>query len=189
MSFVTRRRFLEACGSVVPALVAPQVLNAQQTKPAEPAPVADAATAGRTYETHAKGIRILPGQWRPHYPFEQIAWISPSWPSQDYLWLDFPEAIFAGDRLLFLSHVNPPLPAQYPDLPAVPWKKVSAGLEFERALPNGIVFGGSLVKGGESMVEMELHLRNGSDEPPPGDHAADVSLLACHSGIRRLHSR
>ncbi len=21
-----------------------------------------------TYATHAKGIRIIPGQWRPHYP-------------------------------------------------------------------------------------------------------------------------
>lgn len=28
------------------------------------------------YATHAKGIRILPGQWRPHYPFEQVVWIN-----------------------------------------------------------------------------------------------------------------
>jgi hypothetical protein len=46
-----------------------------------------------SYETHAKGIRILPGQWRPHYTFEHTAWISPSWPSQDYIWLDYPEAV------------------------------------------------------------------------------------------------
>ena len=59
-----------------------------------------------TYETHAKGIRILPGAWRPHYPWEHIAWISPPWPSQDYVWLDFPEAIFTSQGLLFLSHVN-----------------------------------------------------------------------------------
>lgn len=34
-----------------------------------------------SYATHAKGIRIFPGQWRPHYPFEHIAWVSPAWPS------------------------------------------------------------------------------------------------------------
>jgi len=73
-----------------------------------------------TYETHAKGIRIVPGQWRPHYPFEQIAWVSPPWPSQDYCWLDFPEAIFTDQGLLFLSHVNPKVTAEFPDLPPVP---------------------------------------------------------------------
>ena len=57
-----------------------------------------------TYETHAKGIRILPGQWRPLYPFEQIAWVSPPWPSQDYIWLDFPEAIFCNLGLLYFGH-------------------------------------------------------------------------------------
>jgi len=63
-------------------------------------------------EAYATGIRILPGQWRPHYPFEQIAWVSPPWPSHDYVWLDFPEAIFSDTELLYLSHVNP----QFPDL-------------------------------------------------------------------------
>jgi len=100
----------------------------------------------QTYENHMKGIRILPGHWRPHYPFEQIAWVSPPWPSQDYIWLDFPEAIFTSIGLIFLSHVNPPFPVVFPDLPKVPWVERPDGLAFDRELPNGIRFGGSLKK-------------------------------------------
>ena len=63
---------------------------------------ADADKKPSTYADHATGIRILPGAWRPHYYWEHIAWVSPSWPSQDYIWLDFPEAIFTeADRALY----------------------------------------------------------------------------------------
>jgi hypothetical protein len=116
-----------------------------------------------TYETHAKGIRILPGMWRPHYPYEQIAWISPSWPCQDYLWLDFPEAIFTDKGLLFLSHVNPPLPTVFQDLPPVPWKRIPGGVEFHRVLPNRFAFGGRLRIAGPTSVRMELWFENGTD--------------------------
>jgi hypothetical protein len=101
-----------------------------------------------TYETHAKGIRILPGQWRPHYRFEQIAWVSPPWPSQDYIYLDFPEAICSSLGFLYLSHVNPPIPTIFKDLPAVPWQSADNRLSFERRLPNDVVFGGSLATNG-----------------------------------------
>ena len=88
-------------------------------------PIAAAAAKPKrtdTYATHAKGIRILPGKWRPHYPWEHIAWVSPSWPSQDYIWLDFPEAIFTQQGLLYLSHVNPQVQAvMFPDPPPVAW--------------------------------------------------------------------
>ena len=106
------------------------------------------------YERHVKGIRILPGQWRPHYPFEQIAWISPPWPSQDYLWLDFPEAIFTDSGLIYLSHVNPDFPVLFPDLPRVPWQRDNDGLSFVRLLPSGVKFGGSLAPGSESTVAL-----------------------------------
>ncbi|MBI2422966.1 MAG: hypothetical protein HYV27_09080 [Candidatus Hydrogenedentes bacterium] len=127
-----------------------------------------------TYENQARGIRILPGQWRPHYPWEHIAWISPAWPSQDYLWFDFPEAIFSSQGLLFLSHINPPFPTVFQELPAVPWEKVEHGIRFERALPNRIVFGGSLTKASETRVATELFLRNGSAEP-----LRDITLQTC----------
>lgn len=118
-----------------------------------------------TYDTHAKGIRILPGMWRPHYPFEQIAWVSPPWPSQDYLWLDFPEAIFTSQGLLFLSHVNPPFPVVHPDLPPVSWRSTTGGIAFERVLPSGIRFGGSVTRKKANVVELQLHLRNGTRQP------------------------
>lgn len=118
-----------------------------------------------TYETHAKGIRILPGQWRPHYEFEQIAWISPPWPSQDCIWLDFPEAIFTRSGLLYLSHVNPAVPnVLFQHLPKVPWRTLPNGISFERSLPNGVTFGGSVTTDGES-VSLELRIHNGSDQP------------------------
>ncbi len=120
------------------------------------------------YERHASGIRILPGQWRPHYPFEQIAWISPPWPSQDYLWLDFPEAIFTDAGLIYLSHVNPDFPVLYPDLPGVAWQKDGDRLWFRRLLPNGAAFGGSLLASNESTVALELYIENGSVEPMTG---------------------
>jgi len=118
-----------------------------------------------TYETHARGIRIVPGQWRPHYPFEQIAWVSPPWPSQEYIWLDFPEAIFSDSRLLFLSHVNPAYPALFPDLPKVPWRTTAGSLSFERTLPNEVHFAGALVRNGDSALSLELSVDNRSDEP------------------------
>ncbi len=127
-----------------------------------------------TYETQAQGIRILPGQWRPHYAWEHIAWVSPSWPSQDYIWLDFPEAIFSSQGLLFLSHINPPFPAVFPDLPAVPWQPIPNGIAFERALPNAVAFGGSVVKESETTVALEIHITNGSQ-----DKLADITLQTC----------
>lgn len=117
------------------------------------------------YQTQAKGIRIHPGLWRPHYPWEHIAWVSPSWPCQDYLWLDFPEAIFTDQGLLFLSHINPPFPPVYPNPPAVEWFHIENGIAFERTLPDSISFGGSVTKKNDAAVALELHIQNGSTHP------------------------
>ena len=144
MNFISRRMFVISTGGV---------LAAAQTVPQE------------TYETHAKGIRILPGAWRPHYPWEQIAWVSPPWPSQDYIWLDFPEAIFTSQGLLYLSHVNPPIPTVFHDLPRAEWRTLPNGITFERQLPNGVSFGGSVTRQNDVAVALELRLRNGTREP------------------------
>lgn len=116
-----------------------------------------------SYETAISGIRILPGAWRPHYPFEHIAWISPPWSSHDYIWFDFPEAIFTDLGLLFLSHVNPPYPQLFADLPRVPWREIEGGIVYERTLPNGMGFGGSLTKKDDCSVNLELHIKNGGE--------------------------
>lgn len=130
--------------------------------------------AQRTYAAHAKGIRIIPGQWRPHYPWEHIAWVSPSWPSQDYIWLDFPEAIFTRQGLLYLSHVNPQVePVVFPDQPAVQWHKVPGGIAYERSLPNKITFGGKITAAKNS-VDLEIFIRNGSSAP-----LNDIKLQTC----------
>jgi len=109
------------------------------------------------------GIRILPGQWRPHCAFEQIAWISPPWPCRDYVWLDFPEAIFTDSGLLYLSHVSPKFPVVFPDLPKVQWQTIPGGISYERTLANAIKFAGSVVKNSDSTgALLELYIENGS---------------------------
>lgn len=130
-----------------------------------PAALPTAPAQRETYETHAKGIRILPGQWRPHYPWEHIAWVSPAWPSQDYLWLDFPEAIFSDQGLLYLSHINPQISSLFPNLPKAPWRLRPGGVTFDRRLPNGIRFGGSVTRQDDVSVALELRLHNGSRKP------------------------
>ncbi|MCC6695532.1 MAG: hypothetical protein IT365_07870 [Candidatus Hydrogenedentes bacterium] len=158
----TRRAFLGAGG----AILAGSLLHSARA--------AETPAPNETYETQAKGIRILPGQWRPHYPWEHIAWVSPAWPSQDYIWLDFPEAIFTSQGLIFLSHINPGIDTVFHDLPRVAWIESAEGLSFDRSLPNGIVFGGSLRKRDANAVDLELHIRNGSAEP-----LKNITLQTC----------
>lgn len=158
---IDRRGFMVAAGSAAAAglaLTLPRV----------------AAASNESYYTHAKGIRIFPGAWRPHYRWEHIAWVSPAWPCQDYLWLDFPEAIFTDQGLLYLSHVNPAFPAAFPDLPAVPWETLEDGIRFERALPNGLRFGGSVRRRSDTVVALELNMTNGSNAPLTG-----ITLQTC----------
>ena len=132
------------------------------------------ARVGTTYEDHVDGIRILPGAWRPHYSWEHIAWVSPPWPSQDYIWMDFPEAIYTSQGWIYLSHVNPPIDTVYESLPAVAWVQQEDGISFERELPSKISFGGSLTRGDATTVNLELHIHNGSPEP-----LNTISLQTC----------
>lgn len=117
------------------------------------------------YETHAKGIRLFPGSWRPHYPYEHIAWVSPSWPTQDYIWVDFPEAIFTSQGLVFLSHVNPSFPTVFRDLPKISWHVTDDEIKYRRVLPSGIGFEGRLRIANSSTVRIELVIINDSSEP------------------------
>jgi hypothetical protein len=117
------------------------------------------------YEGLATGLRVIPGQWRPHHRFEQIAWISPAWPSQDYLWLDFPEGIFTEQGALYMSHRYPGYPLPFPDLPAAPRVTTEKGITFRRTLPNGVSFGGSVEAGSSDSVSLLLYIENGSGKP------------------------
>ena len=132
---------------------------------------------GETYETHVEGIRIFPGQWRPHYPWEHIVWISPSWPCQDYLWLDFPETFLSDAGFHYISNKNPVIPAEellFSSLPPVPWTRINGGLSYERTLPGGVSFGGSVSRKSTTRIALELHITNGSGEALTG-----VNLRTC----------
>lgn len=138
-------------------------LRATAIAAASPFLCAGAEPAKETYENHATGLRIVPGAWRPHYPWEHIGWISPSWPSQDYIWLDFPEAIFTDRGLIYLSHVNPAVPAVYAEWPRVEWEREEDGIRFTRTLPDGVEFSGAIRKERENVAGLTLRIRNGSE--------------------------
>ena len=138
----------------------------------------------RLHDKATEGVKILPGMWRPHFPYEQIAWVKPPWDLHEYIWLDFPEAIFSDHGLIFLSHVNPTIVSVYPELPKVEWKVIEDGVSFERTLPNGVKFGGSVTKETDMKVALHLFLENGMDEP-----LKNITLQTCAylNGIKQFN--
>jgi len=116
-----------------------------------------------TMDASAPTLRILPGQWRPQFPFEQVAWISSPWPPADYLWLDFPEAVFIDGTLTYLGHISEKFPSAYTDLPKVPWHALDDGIAFERLLPNGLHFAGQLTRASDHAVAMAFTFTNKGD--------------------------
>ncbi|WP_420644999.1 hypothetical protein [Candidatus Leptofilum sp.] len=110
-------------------------------------------------------IGIVAGAWRPHDALEHIAWIKPPWGSNDYIWLDFPEAIFSDQGLLYLSHVSSLFPTKFPNLPPVAWQDVDTGIQYERTLPNAVSWRGFVGATTSNLVELSLTLTNGSPEP------------------------
>jgi peptidoglycan/xylan/chitin deacetylase (PgdA/CDA1 family) len=92
------------------------------------------------------------------------------WDATSYVVVDLPEAIFSQNRLIYLAHTH--IPTIWDDqnliLDNMDWTRQSDGsLRFERELPNKIAFGAS-IQPDVGKVEMELWLRNGSDEPLTG---------------------
>jgi peptidoglycan/xylan/chitin deacetylase (PgdA/CDA1 family) len=91
------------------------------------------------------------------------------WDADSYLVVDLPEAIFSDRRLLFLAHTHVPTIWDKDNviIENVDWKRQPDGsLRHERELPNHIAFGAS-ISPKERSVEMELWLRNGTDQPLP----------------------
>lgn len=89
------------------------------------------------------------------------------WDDSSYAVIDVPEAIWSNLGLTYLAHthVDTVWTKQKIDLPKMEWKRLPGGvLEFQRKLPNGIVFG-SRVKPGKDAVRMEMWLKNGTDKP------------------------
>lgn len=88
------------------------------------------------------------------------------WDTTSYVVVDLPEAIFFQRGLLYLAHTHIPTiwDEQNVHLDNIDWTREPDGrLRFERVLPNKVAFG-ALMQPNTTSVEMELWLRNGSDE-------------------------
>jgi hypothetical protein len=124
----------------------------------------------KVYDAFVTGLRIMPGMWRPHAVWEQVAWVKPPWSEAGYVWLDFPEVLISNDNsFLYAGHG----PLQHPAirhgvLPKIAWRQTSNGIMFERKLPGELAFGGNLTQCNECSVKMELHVKNhGKIRIPP----------------------
>ena len=88
------------------------------------------------------------------------------WDTTGYVVVDLPEAIFSEKRLLYLAHTHIPTvwDEQNVFLENIDWsRRPDGGLDFERVLPNKIAFGAA-IRPTTNGVEMELWLRNGSEQ-------------------------
>lgn len=111
------------------------------------------------------------------------------WDPTSYVVVDLPEAIWwqrdGKPELLYLAHEH--IPTHWSkagvELPPIDWtRRADGGLEFERRLPNGIVFGACVVPGRER-AEMLLYIENGSDARLTGLRAQVCVLLGGARGF------
>jgi len=129
----------------------------------------------KTYNEAVEGIHICRGSWRPMFGSEHVVWVSPPWKSQEYLYIDFPEAIFIGDALLYLGHIDRRSPAKYNyQLPAIPWTQTDSAVRYERKLGDEVSFGGEVKLKGTDTVALRIWIENRSGEP-----LKDVKLQTC----------
>src|SRR5881394_883643 len=88
------------------------------------------------------------------------------WDEQSYVVVDLPEAIWSNLGLTYLAHTHVPTlwTGQKIELERLEWNhRADGSLAFERKLPNGIVFGATVVPAAHA-VHMELWLTNGTRE-------------------------
>lgn len=96
--------------------------------------------------------------------------IFPPWKDAGYVVLDLPEAIFSNLGLLFLAHTHVPTiwNAENAVIENRDWIiNADGSLGSEWRLPNGVVFGASVISRGEE-AGFELWLENGTDEELTG---------------------
>lgn len=92
------------------------------------------------------------------------------WDTTSYVVVDLPEAIFSEKRLLYLAHTHIPTiwDEQNVIIDNIDWtREADSSLHFERVLPNQVAFG-AVIAPKAGGVDMELWLRNGSDQTLPG---------------------
>ncbi len=128
----------------------------------------------RQFEIITTKMDIIPGMWRPMFESEQVAWISPPWESQEYVWFDFPEAIWEDGSLLYLGHIDKRFPTRFPTEKSAPWIKTENGISYEQILPNGVSFGGEISKQEKNIAGLSLWITNGSNK-----ELKNVKMLTC----------
>ncbi|MEK7675210.1 MAG: hypothetical protein AAB676_05155 [Verrucomicrobiota bacterium] len=107
-------------------------------------------------------IGFLDGAVRPQRE-TKISVFTP-WDESSYVVVDVPEAIWSNLGLTYLAHTHVPTiwTKQSVELPPLEWNRREDGsFDFERKLPNGIIFG-ARVKPTVQAVRMELWLTNGT---------------------------
>ncbi len=119
-------------------------------------------------------MEIIPGMWRPMFGSEQVAWISPPWESQEYVWFDFPETIWIDGNVTYLGHIDKRFPTAFPKIKSALWQKIKNGISYKELLPNGISFGGEIIKKKENIASLKLWITNGSKK-----ELKEVMLLTC----------
>ena len=133
-----------------------------------------ASTDGR--KVHTVKVRPYPGGRHPRIGFLEGA-IDPQrgtkasvflpWDPSQYVVVDLPEAIFSNLGLLYLAHTH--VPTIWNDqnvvIENVDWERLAdGGLRHQWELPNKVSFGAS-IQPARGQVDMELWLRNGTDQP------------------------
>lgn len=99
------------------------------------------------------------------------------WEGGGYAVLDVPEAIWQGNDLIYLAHTHIPTiwDKQNVKIDNIDWTRTEQGLSFERTLPNNVSFG-VMLSAGETTVDIELWIKNGTDAAMQ-DLRAQVCLM------------
>jgi len=152
-----------------------------QTKPPRPA---DAPLLALPYPggRHPR-IGYLDGAIDPQRE-TKISVFAP-WDGRSYVVVDVPEAIWCDSELLYLAHTH--IPTMWTrrniELDKLEWNRRPNGtLDFERRLPNGVVFGTRVTPAREA-VRMESWLTNGTSKTLTGLRVQNCVMLKGAAGF------
>ena len=138
--------------------------------------LSEASPAAGSPSTDNLRVRPYPGGRHPRIGFLEGA-VDPQrgtkasvflpWDPAQYVVVDLPEAIFSNLGLLYLAHTH--VPTIWNDqnvvIENVDWQRLAdGGLRHQWELPNQVVFGAE-IRPAADRVDMELWLRNGTEEP------------------------
>jgi peptidoglycan/xylan/chitin deacetylase (PgdA/CDA1 family) len=151
----------------------------------------------------AAGLRVLPfpGGRHPRTGFrdgairpqrETKVSIFPPWENGGYVVLDVPEAIWwespRGRELLYLAHTHVPTSWDREGIELEPreWHATASGWAMERRLPNQVTFGTQVTPAGERQVQVDMWIRNESEQTLRGLLVQNCVMLAAAPGFQTL---